>query len=53
MQQGPVTAGASKLAHGLREEDEQLLQAGLAQELHVGVTKGESVGTLREDGHGG
>lgn len=33
--------GHRRQAHGFSEEDEQLLQEGLPQELHIGVTEGE------------
>lgn len=36
-----ATQGCRRQTHGVAEEDEQLLQAGLAQELHIGLAEGE------------
>lgn len=38
---GLLQGGCRRLAHGLPEEDEQLIQAGLTQELHIWVPEGE------------
>lgn len=37
----PTQGRRRQQTHGVPEEDEQLLQAGLAEELHVGVAEGE------------